>query len=297
MSKRDIRQDITDKIIRQLEQVNVEEFEAPFARLAAQGMPTNPTTGNNYHGINVPSLWVDQQECGFGSNEWATFKQWKEKGAQVRKGEKGSAIIFYTTWNKSGEGENGEAEEQTIPVMRFYSVFNADQVDGYEASNPELENEPVVDLVQRLETVDAYCTKTGADIREGGTRAFYRRCEDFISMPPTTAFVETKQASATENYYSVLLHELTHWTGAPKRLERDKARHKGERTKYAFEELVAELGAAFLCTKLGITQTTRECHAQYIKSWLAALKNDATHIFKAAAEAAKATDYLDNLQG
>lgn len=119
-------------------------------------------------------------------------------------------------------------------------------------------------------------------------------------MPDTSAFVDTRQGTATENYYAILLHELTHWTGAPKRLDRDKAqtkaKTKAERDSYAFEELIAELGAAFLCSSLGIVQTPRDNHALYIKCWLEALKNDKKYIFKASAKASKAADYLNALQ-
>ena len=231
MQKRDIHKEITDKIVGILEEVNLDDFEAPFAGLAAQGLPFNPATENHYQGINIPSLWVDQQHKELTSSEWATFKQWKRKGAQVRKGEKGSPVIFYKTWTKNAENEHGESEEISIPVMRFYTVFNADQVDGYE---PEVRTDKVDDAVTRIEAAEAFYAKTGAAIKHGEARAYYSRAGDFINMPETSAFVETRTASATENYYSVLLHELTHWTGAPKRLDRDKAKSRAEIEKYAF---------------------------------------------------------------
>ena len=294
MKKRDIQREITDKIVGILDDINTEDYRAPFAGLAAQGVPFNPTTQSEYQGINIPSLWVDQQSKGFASNHWATFKQWREQGAQVRKGERGSPIIFYKSVTKTEEGESGEPEDIEIPVMRSYTVFNADQVDGYGHAETGLTNR--TDLVTRIAEVDRFCANTRADIRHGGHAAFYHRTLDFIGMPETVAFVDTPDATATENYYSTLLHELTHWTGAPHRLDRDNAQSRREREKYAFEELVAELGAAFLCAKLGITQTPRDGHALYIKNWLQALKNDKAFVFKAAAQAAKATDYLNTLQ-
>ncbi len=295
MSKRDIRQEITDKIIRVLESIDTVDFQAPFAGLAAQGLPLNPTTENSYQGINIPSLWIDQQDKKFTSNQWATFKQWKEKGAQVRKGEKGSPIIFYKTLTRTEENSRGEAEEINIPMLRFYTVFNANQVEGYDHHESAPANQ--TDLVTRIDEAERYCAASGADIRHGGNGAFYDRMGDFINIPETIAFVDTKHASATENYYGVLLHELTHWTGAPHRLDRDKAKTRKEIDKYAFEELIAELGAAFLCAKLGVVQTPRDDHAHYIKSWLKALKDDKTCIFKASAHAARAVDYLDGLHG
>ena len=119
MAKRDIYQEITDKIIKTLEHIDLDNFHAPFGTLAAQGMPLNPVTDHHYQGINIPSLWIDQQEKGFTSSHWATFKQWQEQGAQVRKGQQGSPIIFYKTWNKIEDNEDGEAEEIQIPVLRF----------------------------------------------------------------------------------------------------------------------------------------------------------------------------------
>lgn len=295
MTKRDIRQEITDKIIRVLEGIETSDYQAPFAGLAAQGLPLNPTTDHRYQGINIPSLWIDQQEKKFTSNQWATFKQWRERGAQVRKGEKGSPVIFYKTLTKEQENEQGEAEDISIPMLRFYSVFNANQVDGYDHHENGRPNE--IDSVSPVERAEQYCGASGADIRHGGAGAFYDRMGDYINIPETIAFVDTKHASATENYYTTLLHELTHWTGAPHRLNRDMAKTRKELSKYAFEELVAELGAAFLCSKLGVVQTPRDDHAHYIKSWLTALKDDKTFIFKASAQAAKAVDYLDGLQG
>lgn len=294
MTKRDIHQEITDKIVRVLDSIDLNDYQAPFASLAAQGLPLNPTTDHRYQGINIPSLWVDQQDKQFTSNQWATFKQWKDKGAQVRKGEKGSPIIFYKTLTKTEEDAGGEDQEVSIPMMRFYTVFNANQVDGYEHHETVAPNE--TDLVTRIERAEHFCKATGADIRHGGAGAYYVPTEDYINLPDTIAFVQTPQASATENYYSTLLHELTHWTGAPMRLDRDKAKTRKEMDKYAFEELIAELGAAFLCSRLGITQTPRSDHALYIKSWLQALNNNKTLVFKASAQASKAADYLHNLQ-
>ena len=295
MTKRDIHQEITDKIIRALDHVDPCDWQAPFAGLAAQGLPRNPVTDHRYQGINIPSLWCDQQEKKFTSNHWATFKQWRAKGAQVRKGEKASPIIFYKTLLKEEENEAGETEEFSVPMLKTYSVFNADQVDGYDHGETGAANE--TDLVTPLEAAERFCAKTGADIRHGGNGAFYDRLGDFIGLPDTIAFIDTEHASATENYYATLLHELTHWTGAPLRLDRDKAKTSREREKYAFEELIAELGAAFLCAQIGIVQTLREDHAQYIKGWLKALQNDKKFVFKAAAQAAKAVDYLNGLQG
>lgn len=295
VNKVDIYEDVTNKIISMLEGLEPDGWEAPFASLAAQGLPLNPTTGEHYHGVNIPALWFDQQQNGFSSNHWATFKQWKGHGAHVRKGQRASRIIFYKTLVKAEENDTGQDGEQvTIPMLRCYSVFNADQVEGYEHTAPETKSR--ADLVQRMEAVDTFCKSTGADIRHSGTGAYYHRSEDFINLPDTSGFIDTSNATATENYYATLLHELTHWTGASHRLDRDKAQSRSERTKYAFEELIAELGAAFLCAQLGVTQTPRKDHAHYLKSWLQALKNDKKYIFQASAGAARACEYLNALQ-
>lgn len=294
MNRKDIYQEITNKIVAVLDRIDLNDYEAPFAGLAAQGLPLNPITDHHYRGINIPSLWIDQQEKGFTSNHWATFKQWKEQGANVRKGERGSQIIFYKTLTRLEENEQGEECESSIPMLKSYTVFNANQVDGYEIGEVVAPNSH--SLVERIESADNYCTNTKADIRHSGLRAFYSQSGDFINMPDEQYFVDTKQATATENYYATLLHELTHWTGAPHRLDRDKAKTKAEQDKYAFEELIAELGAAFLCAQIGIVQTPRDDHALYIKSWLTALKNDKKFVFKASAQAAKAVDYLNQFQ-
>ncbi|MGH1384312.1 ArdC family protein [Kordia sp.] len=291
--KTDIREQITDQIIGLLETVRIDDYEPPFAGLAAQGIPENPTTGNQYQGVNILSLWFNQESKGFTSNEWATFNQWREAGANVRKGEKGSRIIFYKTLINSEKDANGNIQEHKVPLLRTYSVFNANQVDNYNYTGGSLPSQ--IDKVRRIDLVDAFCKGTGADIRGNKNGAYYSPKKDCINMPPTASFLDTKNASATENYYSTLLHELTHWTGAEHRLNRAWDDLTTNENSYAFEELIAELGAAFLCAQYGISQTQAPDHAIYIKSWLKALKNDKTHVFKAAAQAMKSVDYLNDL--
>ncbi|WP_162819843.1 ArdC family protein [Kordia sp. SMS9] len=291
--KTDIHQDITDQIITLLERVDIDDYQPPFASLATQGLPENPTTGNQYQGVNILSLWFNQEVKNFTSNEWATFNQWKTAGANVRKGEKGSRIIFYKTLIHSDKNEHGKIEERKVPMLRTYTVFNANQVDNYNYTHGSLPSQ--IDKVRRIDLVDAFCKGTGADIRGNKNGAYYSTKKDCINMPPTASFLDTKYASATENYYATLLHELTHWTGAQDRLNRDWDDIATNQTTYAFEELIAELGAAFLCAQYGIAQTLAPDHAIYIKSWLKALRNDKTHVFKAAAQAMKATQYLNDL--
>ncbi len=293
MKKHDIHQEITNQIISLLDTVNIQDYQAPFAGLVSQGMPINPTTKNHYKGVNILALWFNQQDKEFTSNKWATYKQWKEIGAQVRKGEKSSQIIFYKTLTTEEKNEAGDTEEHKIPMLKLYNVFNANQVDDFDDTAAITIND--TDLVKPIEVADQFCKNTKADIRHGKTSAYYDPVADYIGIPDTIAFQDTQTASATENYYSTLLHELTHLTGSKRRLGRFK-QYKENKQDYAFEELVAELGAAFMCASLNITQSGREDHAQYIKGWLKALKDDKRHIFKAAAQANKAVEYLNDLQ-
>ena len=288
-----IYQELTDKIITLLENVNVQDYQAPFSALAAQGLPMNPTTQNHYQGANIPCLWFYQQEKNYASNQWATFKQWKQHDATVRIGEKASPIIFYKTLVKSETNDQGEKETVNVPMLRLYSVFNANQVDGYTEQTHE---EDKTDLVNPIALADQFCANTKATIQTGEGQAYYSPSRDVINLPSTKGFIDTADSSATQNYYSVLLHELTHWTGSSKRLNRTTDSEASAKQAYAFEELIAELGAAFLCAQLGISQSPREDHAHYIKSWLQALKNDNKHIFKASAQAARAVEYLNDFQ-
>jgi len=291
--KTDIQQEVTNQIIDLLEQVDLKDYHPPFSNLSALGLPINPVTDKTYQGINVLSLWSHQQQKNFSSNQWATFKQWKSHGSNVKKEEKSSRIIFYKTLIKE-EGEGVEKQDIKIPMLKVYNVFNADQVDGYLLKSHPIQDK--VDDVKSLKSVDLFCKQTGATIKHQGCQAYYDPLQDYISIPETVHFQNTPLADATENYYSTLLHELTHWTGAKQRLDRKNDTEKTAKENYAFEELVAELGAAFLCAQHQITQTQPEHHAIYIKSWLKTLKNNKAYIFKASAQAAKAMDYLNSHQ-
>lgn len=293
-SKPDIHQEITNNIINLLDQVDVNNYQPPFAGLAAQGLPQNPITNHHYQGVNILALWFNQQAKQFSSNKWATFKQWKEQGANVKKGEKGSRIIFYKTLVKEEENSKGHVEEKTIPMLKLYSVFNAHQVEGFE--DTQSIPLPEKDEVNCLSVIDEFCKQTQAKIKNIENQAYYHPEKDFINMPETRMFLKSSTESATENYYSTLLHEMTHWTGAKKRLNRSGITQLTNEKEYAFEELIAELGAAFLCAKFNIAQSLPENHAIYIKSWLKHLKEDKTHIFKAAAQAAKAVNFLNDMQ-
>ena len=287
---RDVYQRVTDSILQSIDQ-GAGRWELPWARRLS--LPVNAVTAHRYRGINVVSLWAASTLAGWG-HEWGSYKQWQKAGAQVRRGERGSVVVFYKTIERekrdSEPADGGESEIERLYVARGSVVFNAAQVDGYEPAP-----EPERPLFERLEAAEGFVANSGAAVVHGGERAFYRPSADTVHMPQREAFVGTSTSSAQEAYYGTLLHELTHWTGHERRCARD-LRHRFGSEAYAAEELVAELGAAFLCAELGISPAPRLDHAKYIESWLRALKNDKRAIFTAASKAAQAADYLKNLQ-
>ena len=294
-ARADVYTQVTNNIIASIEK-GAGDWQMPWHR-SGEGLnrPVNIDTSNAYRGINVLSLWAAAQAQGFSTGTWGTYRQWQNKGCQVRKDEKSSLVVFYKEFTVEEQLENGDTEEGKRMMARASYVFNADQVDGFEA--PKLP-EPK-DPVQVIEEVDAFIQATGANIRHGGTQAYYRLPHagdgDYIQMPEKDRFTGSETSSATECYYSTLLHELTHWTGSAKRSDRGFGKRFGD-DAYAVEELVAELGAAFLCADLGVTLEPRADHAAYIQNWLKVLKADKKAIFTAASQAAKATDFLAGLQ-
>lgn len=289
-----IHEEITNKIIAAIE-AGAGEFQMPWHSLGA--MPKNASTQALYRGINILSLETSRSERQLASPYWASFKQWQELGAKVNKGEKGTLIVFYKsllvedgeTPPADAESEPAENGQKRIFFLRHSYVFNADQVEGW------MVPEAFPDPTERLTAVDAFIRSTGAEIREGGARAFYNQENDFIGMPLRSLFIESSTQKATEGYYGTLLHELVHWTGSAARCNRNMKGRFGSGS-YAEEELVAELGAAFLCSQLGISPSVRLDHAQYLDQWLKVLKSDAKAIFRASAQASRAVAYLEGLQ-
>jgi len=218
-----------------------------------------------------------------------TYKQAEAIGAQVRKGEHGSLVVFADRFTKTETADNGEAVEREIPFMKAYTVFNVEQIDGLPAryqTKPETKGEPL----QLIENTERFFNATGATFRHGGNRAYYAPAADIIQLPAPEAFKDAESYAATK------AHELTHWTKHPSRLDRDFGRQRFGDEGYAREELVAELGAAFLCADLGITSEPRDDHAAYIGHWLKVLQNDKRAIFQAAAHAQRAVDHLHRAQ-
>ncbi|WP_338720747.1 zincin-like metallopeptidase domain-containing protein [Devosia sp. XK-2] len=288
--KNDIYTQVTDKIIADLEQGELTWLK-PWSTENLNGRIVRPLRHNGlpYNGINVLMLWSAALETGFSSPHWMTFKQAQELGAHVRKGERGNPVVYANTMTKTEEGADGAEEEKTIPFLKTYSVFNAEQIEGLPA-HYYAKPEPVIDSAQRTKHAESFFAATGADIRHGGSRAFYSGGSDHVQMPPFECF------RSPESYYATLAHELTHWTKHKSRLDREFGRKKWGDEGYAREELVAELGAAFLCADLALTPEAGADHAAYIQSWLKVLKEDKRAVFSAAAHAQRAADYLNGLQ-
>ncbi len=284
----DVHRSITQKIVKSIEDC-AGEYRMPWHRSDASiTRPLNAYTGQPYRGVNVLALWVETLRSSFGCGQWATYRQWLKLGAQVRKGERGSLIVFYKELDP--EQQEGDQENTRPRLMARASwVFNAGQVDGWEPIQPARRNE-----VEVLDDVEAFVSATKADIRHGRSQACYNWAGDFIEIPDKQWFVGSETSSATESYYSVLLHEMTHWTADPDRLNRDIRNRYGTES-YAMEELIAELGAAFLCADLGISNEPRPDHAAYVADWLTVLDRDQRAIFTAASKASAAVDYLAQL--
>lgn len=255
-----------------------------------RGRPVNAASRIPYRGVNVLALWIAAEKRGYSNGAWATYRQWTALDAQVRKGESGSLIVFFKEVERTRVNDTGDEATDNYLVARGSWVFNADQVKGWQAPPP-----PPRNPVEVLMKAEVFVQATGADIREGGEMACYLPAADYIEMPEHDRFTGTATSSATESFYATLLHELTHWTGHEKRLDRDLTGRFGENA-YAMEELVAELGSAFLCADLGITNSPRPDHAAYVGNWIRVLDSDPRAIFLASARAGAAVDYLTGLQ-
>ena len=289
-TRQDVYTRVTETIIADLEK-GVRPWLKPWNAEHMAGKITRPLrfTGEAYKGINVLMLWASAMTQGFSAPIWLTFNQAKELGAFVKKGAKGSLVVYADRIHKTETNDDGEESERDIFFMKGYTVFNVEQVEGLPAHYYAVAA-PQLDTAQRIEAADLFFANTGATIQHGGNAAYYSPDRDLIQLPPFESFKDT------ESYCSTLAHEMTHWTKHPKRLDRDFGRKRFGDEGYAREELVAEIGAAFLSCDLGITPTPREDHASYLDHWLKVLKEDSRAIFQAAAHAQKAVDYLHGLQ-
>lgn len=295
MSRIDLYQSVTDRIIAALE-AGTPPWVCPWSGVPGTSAPANLASGRPYRGINVLLLNVQAMLAGYTFNRWLTYRQAQALGAQVRRGESGTQVVFFKMLEVDGAGDrasapssasgavprlgSGATDPKVVPLLRSFTVFNAAQIDGL----PEglLPTVPVADWTP-IDEAEAVLAHSGAVIRHGGNQAYYSPAQDVTQMP------ERGQFDSAESYYRVLLHELTHWTGEASRCCRPlQGRQHIE--AYAFEELVAEIGSAFLCGHCGLPGSLQ--HASYVEHWLEALKSDRRLIFTAAAQAQKAADFL-----
>ena len=278
-----VYQIITDRIVSLLEEGTI-PWNRPWSGGPSHEWPANLKTGHGYRGINVFLLAA----MGYSSRFWLSFKQARAMGGYVRKGEKGTPIIF---WKKLQVEDLETGEPKEVPMLRYYSVFNLDQIDGIEAPDaveiPEREFSPIERAQQIIDQMP-----NPPRIEHNQPRAFYRSKDDLVNLPRPELF------KSDEYYYGTAFHELTHSTGHEKRLGRrpsDVPRFYGDR-EYSQEELVAEMGAAFLCSEAGIGQVLIEDQAAYIDNWINVLRGTPQMVIKAASSAQAAADYILNKQ-
>ena len=286
-SPRDIYTEVTDRIVKALEQ-GTTPWVRPWRCGGEGGRPHNGASGHAYKGVNV----VLTSMSGFASARWYTFKQAKALGGHVRQGEKGTKITFWRFINaKNTDGDTkpdgGDTSKgRTIPLLRCFSVFNAEQIEWPEGSKHAVtvvSDEGDYDDDDNYDEATAIVAASGADITHWGTRAYYSASKDRIVLPARSHFDDAA------NYHATTMHELAHWTGHSSRLARDLTGRFGSNA-YAAEELVAELAAAFLCADHGVAGKLQ--HAEYIGSWIKVLKDDKRAIFTASRLAQEAADYL-----
>jgi antirestriction protein ArdC len=279
-------QEITEKILAELAAGRV-PWVQPWGTAAAKAslaMPKNAATQRRYSGINVLILWAAVIERGFAGQSWLTFRQALGLGGNVRKGEKGTTVVYADRFTPDEERQRAERdgdEPNAIPFLKRFTVFNTDQCENL----PEALTTAPVPIPEGLilPRAEELIAASGADFRIGGERAFYSPDHDFIQVPRPEAYFEPI------NWHRTAVHELGHWSGHSSRLGRDMSGGFGS-ALYAKEELIAEMTSAFVCASLGIVPTVR--HADYIGSWLEVLRDDDRAIVRAASAASKAADYL-----
>lgn len=276
--------EVTNRIVAELEAGRFPWVQSWSSAGAQPGLPRNAATRRPYSGINILLLWGAVIERGYPCQGWLTFRQALDAGGAVRKGERGTTIVYADRFTPEAERSRAESEggdPRAIPFLKRFTVFNVAQIDGlperFAAQTPPLPEREQVPIAEAL------IAATGADFRIGGSKAFYAPGADYVQVPPQPAFRHQI------DYYRTALHELGHWTGHGSRLARDQSHGFGSRD-YAREELCAELASAYLCAALGIVPTVR--HADYLAGWLDVLRADDRAIFRAASAASKAADYL-----
>lgn len=289
--RKDVYETITAQIVADLES-GIRPWLKPWSVEHVAGRITRPLRANGipYQGINVLMLWAAALERGYAAPFWMTFKQAVDLGAHVRKGEQGSLVVYADRIRRTEtNAETGEDTETEIPFMKGYTVFNVDQIDDLPA-HYYAAPAPHSSTIQRIERAEAFFEALRAEVHHGGNRACYVISQDRIDLPPFEAFRDP------ESYYATRAHETIHWTRHESRLNREFGRKRWGDEGYAMEELVAELGSAFLSADLELTPEARDDHAAYIGNWLEVLKRDKRAIFTAASYAQRAADFLHGLQ-
>ena len=283
--KRDIYQEVTDAILRYLEE-GTAPWRNPIAKSTGDGWPKNLMTDKRYRGVNVLLLSMQSWSSGYTSDYWMTYKQASAKGGQVRKGEKGSLVTF---WKLHETTDKQTGEEKTMPILRHYNAFNVEQIDGVEIPDaPVVESADPFRPLKAADQIVAGYQNPPKIAHDGGQRAFYRTKSDSVHLPEPDRF------DCGENYYSTLFHELSHSTGHSSRLDRglDSDPAPLGSLDYSREELVAEISAAFLCAACGISPPTIEQSAAYLQGWLKVLKGDKRLVVSAAGAAQKSCDLI-----
>lgn len=283
----DVYQAVTDRILEMLDKGTV-PWRHPIISTGG-GWPKNLESNRSYRGVNVFLLAMTAWAKGYGSSYWLTFKQAVEKGAHVRKGEKSSMVVF---WKQYEATDKDTGEKKKVPVLRYYNVFNAEQCEGITPPDAPPEPEtPFTPVVEAEKIVAGYAG--GPKIEHGGNAAFYRPSEDLVRLPHADRFL------SGEFYYATTFHELAHSTGHEKRLNRgfDKNPAPFGSTDYSREELVAEMGSAFLCAAAGISPATIEQSAAYIDGWRKRLKDDRKLVIMAAGAGQRASDWILGQRG
>ena len=289
MSSFDLYQTVTDQIVGMLE-AGVVPWRSPILGRSSAGHPKNLNTGKQYRGVNVFLLAFTAYAKGYGSSYWMTFNQAKERGGNVRKGEKSSMVVF---WKQYETKDKQSGEPVRVPVLRYYNVFNAEQIDGIEA--PDAVKFTPLDFkpIEAAEQIAAGYLGSPAVSHDGGQQAFYRPATDTVHMPEKTRF------ATCEEYYSTLFHELSHSTGHSTRLDRkiDTDPKPFGSSDYGKEELVAEMSAAFLCGHAGIHPTVIGNQAAYLDGWLKVIKADKKLVIAAAGQAQRSADWIRGERG
>jgi antirestriction protein ArdC len=281
MKATEIYEKVTASLLKQLEDPsNLATWRAPWH--GSNFLPRNASTSNAYQGGNVIVLWSEQLDKAYPTALWATYKQWEALGAQVRKGEKGTGLVKYQSVIDRRTKDLPEDQQRNALIPLGFTVFNAAQVDGFTPPPAD-----TIDISDKLEDVEEFFSNIPSRIIEGSPA--YVPSLDVIQLPPVSDFYDHT------GFYATSAHEHAHWTGHDSRLKRDHTGRFGSEA-YAFEELVAEISAAFTAAALGFETAPRPDHASYIAHWAKILRDDSTAIYKAASEAQKATNFLFTFQ-